>query len=70
MISRWKHPTIEAHLLGIVQGFGEIADGVVTICSLGFLMSGFEMAVARFRSKRYFEAQARKESEREQAPTT
>ena len=51
----WKHPTKLCHLLGIVQGFAEILDGLITICSLGFLASGFELKVAGYRSKSYFE---------------
>lgn len=50
IIYRWKHPSVSAHLLGILQGFGEIADGLVTLCSLGSFASGFEMRVARLRA--------------------
>lgn len=55
MIYRRKHPTIKCHILGILQGFAEIADGLVTICSLGFYGSGFETKVAFYRSKSYFQ---------------
>jgi hypothetical protein len=57
MIYRWKHPNTTAHLLGILQGFCEIADGLITICSLGFFSSGFEMCVARLRAKTYLQQQ-------------
>lgn len=49
-IYRWKHPTIKAHLWGIIQGFAELADACVTLGSLGFFGSGFEMEVARRRA--------------------
>jgi hypothetical protein len=48
LISRWKHPTLKSHLLGIVQGFSTLADGIVTVCSLGFFYSDFEMRLACF----------------------
>lgn len=51
MIRRWKHPNKTLHLLGFIQGFGELLDGVVTILSLGFLMSNFELRVSRYRAK-------------------
>lgn len=46
---------MESHLWGIVQGFAEIADGIVTLSTLGFFGSGFEMAVARKRSYRHIQ---------------
>lgn len=52
-IQRWKHPTVKCHALGILQGFAEIADGLITICSLGFYASNFEMSVASYRTKSY-----------------
>lgn len=51
-IHRWKHPTVESHLLGILQGIAEITDGLVTICSLAFMCSNFELTVSRLRAKR------------------
>ena len=51
MIQRWRHPTLTAHLLGILQGFAELADGLVTLGSLGFLCSSFELQVARHRAR-------------------
>ena len=50
IIRRWKHATAKQHMFGILQGFAEIADGLVTVGSFGFFASGFEMAVARRRS--------------------
>ena len=52
-IVRWGHANFEQHLLGIVQGFGELLDGLVTVLSLGFLCSNFEGTVSWFRAKRY-----------------
>ena len=51
MIHRWKHVNKTLHLLGFLQGFGELLDGVVTIGSLGFLMSNFELSISRYRAK-------------------
>lgn len=51
MIYRWKHPDRWCHALGLLQGFAELADGCVTLLSLGFYASGFEMWIARFRAK-------------------
>lgn len=48
-IGRWGHPSLRCHLWGIVQGFAEIADGLVTLLSLGFYMSNIEMQVAYYR---------------------
>lgn len=50
MFSRWKHPCWQTHVLGIVQGFAEILDGAVTVVSLGFFMSQFELSVATYRA--------------------
>ncbi len=49
-IHRWKHPSWQEHLLGILQGFAEIADGCVTIVSLGFYLSNFELSVSYWRA--------------------
>lgn len=51
MIHRWKHLNKTQHIIGICQGFAEIADGLVTLCSLGFYMSSFELSVSRFRAR-------------------
>lgn len=49
-VDRWHHPTLRCHFWAIVQGFAELADGLVTVLSLGFLMSNFEMQIAFYRS--------------------
>ena len=49
-IQRWKHENNKQHFLGFIQGFAELLDGCVTIFSLGFYMSSFEMDVARYRA--------------------
>jgi len=61
-ISRWKHPTLKSHLLGVVQGFADLTDGIVTVCSLGFLCSDFEMRVACFRARTLVQALKQKAS--------
>lgn len=53
-VTRWKHPTNKLHLYGFLQGFGELADSLVTLLSLGFFMSNFEMEVCRLRARAYF----------------
>ena len=58
---RWKHPDAKSHLMGILQGFAEILDGVVTVGSLGFYASGFEMQVARMRTEGFFKRTKLKE---------
>ena len=65
MIKRWKHPNWECHALGFIQGFAELADGLVTVCSLGFYGSAFEMTVARHRAKRFHQQQKLKEKNNE-----
>lgn len=50
-IIRWKHPNATDHLVGLLQGFGELADGMVTVLSLAFLMSDFELSVASWRAR-------------------
>lgn len=60
-IVRWGHANIELHLLGILQGFGELLDGIVTITSLGFLCSNFEGTISWFRAYRYIAFLKRKE---------
>ena len=59
MIYKWKHPHWKCHVIGFVQGFAELADGLVTVCSLGFYASGFEMAVASYRAKQFHQRQRR-----------
>lgn len=49
-IYRWKHANYKQHLLGLVQGFAELLDGIITIISLGFFASNFEMTIAKYRA--------------------
>ena len=49
-VERWDHPDKLAHLWGVVQGVAEIVDGLVTLLSLGFFVSNFDMQVAFYRS--------------------
>lgn len=50
-ISRWVHPSWRTHALGLLQGFGELLDGIVSIGSLGFFMSNIELTIASYRTK-------------------
>jgi hypothetical protein len=43
-----------------LQGFGEIADGIVTLCSFGLLISRFEFAICKWRTMRMFARAKRK----------
>jgi hypothetical protein len=54
MIYRWKHPSRSCHLWGILQGFGELADGLVTLLTLAHFSSSFELSVSRRRARHYF----------------
>lgn len=66
-IYRFKHRSAEEHAWGLLQGVAEIADGIVTLSSLGFYASGFEMAVAWKRAGCHIKAlkkeRARQENE-------
>lgn len=57
-ICRWHHPDLVTHLLGILQGVAEVLDGCVTLLSLGFYMSNFEMKVSFHRA--YYDIKRRK----------
>ena len=48
-VHRWQHQNAKIHFAGWLQGFGELADGLVTIFSLGFYASNFESSVASWR---------------------
>lgn len=39
------------HAWGLLQGIGELLDGIVSICSLGFFMSNFELTIAFYRTQ-------------------
>lgn len=65
IIYRWKHPSIKQHLWGILQGFAEIMDGVVTLSTLGFFASGFERKVAWKRAGEHIkELKKKREAEK------
>ena len=64
-IIRWKHRDWKFHLIGILQGLGELADGLVTICSLGFFMSDFELSVSKMRAQHTIRSIKREHSERQ-----
>jgi len=53
-IQRWKHPHWQLHVLGWLQGFAQLADAAVTLGSLGFLCSSFELDMACNRAKYSF----------------
>jgi hypothetical protein len=53
MIYRWKHPNWKCHAIGFIQGFAELTDGLVTLFSLGFYNSSFEIKVAKYRAKQF-----------------
>lgn len=55
MIGRWHHPHWKLHMLGVLQGLAELADGCVTLLTLATCTSGFEHGVARYRAKTYFQ---------------
>lgn len=61
MIYRWRHATWKCHVLGVIHGFAELADGLVTVCSLGLYGSGFEMTIAKYRAKRFHQLRKLKE---------
>lgn len=50
-IWRWKHKNKIIHLLDWLQGFAEILDGLITVSSLGFFASNFEITIAGYRAK-------------------
>jgi hypothetical protein len=54
-IYRWKHLNWQMHLLGILQGFAELADGIVTVGSLGFFGSRFELDASCYRARKSFD---------------
>ena len=49
-IHKWQHLSWQEHCLGVLQGVAEIADGVVTLGSLGFYLSNFENSVSYLRA--------------------
>ncbi len=61
-IRRWKHQNAYSHFLGWLQGFAELADGLVTVLSFATLSSNFEIRVSFYRA---FEAINRSKNDRE-----
>lgn len=51
IICRWKHPTTKSHLLGVLQGFALVVDGLLTILTLGMCTSFFGLRVAIYRTR-------------------
>lgn len=51
IIARWKHPTTKSHLLGVLQGFALVVDGLLTVLTLGSCTSFFGLRVAIYRTK-------------------
>ena len=45
-VERWRHPDLRAHVDCWLQGWCEIADGLTTVLSLGFLISNLELTQA------------------------
>jgi len=54
IIKRWTHGHWHLHVLAILQMFAKLLDALVTLASIGFLMSGFELRISRFRAKHSF----------------
>lgn len=50
VIYKWEHSCLKVHLLGILQGFGLILDGVIILGTFGQYASGFTLAAARKRA--------------------
>lgn len=51
MIQRWEHPNKRAQLLAMLVGVADVADGLVTLLSLGNLLSNFEMQAIVLRNR-------------------
>lgn len=50
MIYRWKHAEWQAQVFGIIHGFAEIVDGIVTVSTLGFYCSSLASSIAYWRN--------------------
>lgn len=55
-------PSLKCHLMLILIGVGHILDGIVLICSLGFVSGGFGIEVARNLAYARFRALDKKNS--------
>jgi hypothetical protein len=62
-IIRWKHQNMKMHIMGWVQGFMELLDGIVTVISFGTLASNFERNWSSYRAKSHIN-QIKKEREK------
>lgn len=51
-VFRFRTFTITNILLSWGQGFAELADAIVTLCSFGLLVSGFEVRYSGWRAHR------------------
>ena len=58
-------PNFVMHVLAVLNGVAEIADGLVTILSLGFLTSNFEFFVIKCRAEAHIRG-LKKEREKQQ----
>jgi len=56
-LQRSRHACIEQHLLVWLQGFAGVVDGLVTVFTLGFFVSQFELTLCCWRTKLYFNQQ-------------
>ena len=54
-VFKFKHSCWKVHILGYIQGFGCLLDGLVIILSLGFFASGFGVAASRLRAGAYIQ---------------
>ena len=52
MVRFFKGVSITDHFLCWVQGFAGLLDSLISICSLGFLCSGFELRFCAWRTLR------------------
>lgn len=52
IIQRWEHGNAKEHILAMLVGAADVADGLVTLLSLGNLSSDFEMRAIVFRAER------------------
>lgn len=53
-IYRWPHAHWQLRLLGVVQGFADMLDGLIVVGTLGFFAGGFGIQTAVYRAKHYY----------------
>jgi hypothetical protein len=56
-LNRWHHPDLEAQFFGWLQGFAELLDALITLCSFGFVCSSFELRYCAWRTLRQIKQQ-------------